>query len=123
MPTIQPCTQQPHHPHNCMYQVIQYPWHDFNGFILENRDNNNSTISTLLIWETYDLCIKNLSKNKIPGLDQIPNSILKNMPTRFHNMLFLLFSHCYKQKTIPSYWKKSNTILLYKKDNPSQLNN
>jgi hypothetical protein len=45
------------------------------------------------------------------------------MPTRFHHMLFLLFSHCYKQKTIPSYWKQSNTVLLYKKGNPSQLTN
>ena len=48
---------------------------------------------------------------------------LKNMPTRFHNMLFLLFSHCYKQQSIPSSWKHSNTILLYKKGPPFHLPN
>jgi hypothetical protein len=114
---------QPYHPRNYTCQVRQYPWHDFNGYILENRGNNNSTISTLFSRETYDLCLKYLSKNKTLGPDQIPNSILKNMPTRFHNMLFFFFSHCYKQKTIPSYWKHSNTVLLYKKSNPSQLTN
>jgi hypothetical protein len=38
-------------------------------------------------------------------------------------MLFLLFSHYYKQQTIPPFWKHSNTILLYKKGNPAQLTN
>jgi hypothetical protein len=117
------CKQQPHHPHNRTCQVRQYPWHDLNGFTLENRGDANSTIATLFTREIYDLCVKNLSKNKTPGPDQIPNSILKNMHTRFHNMLFLLFSHCYKQKNIPSYWKHSNTVLLYKKGNPSLLTN
>jgi hypothetical protein len=45
------------------------------------------------------------------------------MPTQFHDMLCLFFFHCYKQETIPSYWKHSNTVLLYKKGNPAQLNN
>jgi hypothetical protein len=38
-------------------------------------------------------------------------------------MLFLFFSHCYKQRTIPFSWKNSNSILLYKKGLPYQLNN
>jgi hypothetical protein len=38
-------------------------------------------------------------------------------------MIFLFFSHCYKQQTIPPFWKHSNTILLYKKGNPAQLTN
>jgi hypothetical protein len=38
-------------------------------------------------------------------------------------MLFPLFSQCYKQQTIPPYWKQSNTVLIYKKGNPSQLTN
>jgi ribonucleotide reductase alpha subunit len=45
------------------------------------------------------------------------------MPDRFHNMLFLLFSHCYKQQSKPSSWKNSNTILLYKKGHPFHLFN
>ena len=38
-------------------------------------------------------------------------------------MLFLFFLHCYKQKTMPTSWKTSHTILLYKKGNPTLLPN
>jgi hypothetical protein len=114
-PIVKICKHQPQHHPNCTCQVRQYPWHDLNGFILQTRGNNNASISTLFTRETYDTCVKHLSKHKTPCPDQIPNSILKNMPIRFHNMLFLFFSHCYKQRTIPSSWKNSNTILLYKK--------
>ena len=53
----------------------------------------------------------------------MPNSILKNMPNRFHNMLFLFFSQCYRQQSIPLSWKNNNTILLYKKRPPFHLPN
>ena len=45
------------------------------------------------------------------------------MPEDFHKLLFLFFSHCYKQQQIPSSWKISLTILLYKKGDPSHLTN
>jgi hypothetical protein len=96
--------------------VCNYP------FILQKRGDTNVTLSSLFTCKTYDLCIKHLSKHKIPSLDQIPHSILKNMPTRFHNM-FLLFIHCYKQQSIPPSWKTSNTILIYKKGHPYQFSN
>ena len=66
---------------------------------------------------------KNLANNKAPGPDKIPNIILKNMPENFHKLLFLFFSHCYKQHQIPTSWKTSLTILLYKKGDPSQFTN
>ena len=45
------------------------------------------------------------------------------MPESLHNILFLLFSHCYKQKQIPTSWKTNLTILIYKKGDPSKLTN
>ena len=69
------------------------------------------------------MCLKHLANNKTPRPDKIPNSILKNMPTSFHHLLYLFFTHCYKQKQIPASWKISLTILLYKKGNPSLLPN
>ena len=45
------------------------------------------------------------------------------MPPHFYKLLFLFFKHCYKQKQIPTSWKTSLTVLLYKKGNPSQLAN
>jgi hypothetical protein len=71
----------------------------------------------------YDLCLIYLSNNKALGPDNIPNSILKNMPTQFHNLIYLLFHQCYKQQQIPPSWKTSLTILFYKKSNPSILTN
>ena len=97
-PTIKTYKYQSQHLLDCTCQVRQYLWHDINEFILQKRGNTTTTLSSLFSRETYDLCVKHLSKNKTPGPDQIPNSILKNMPTRFHNMLFLLFTYCYKQR-------------------------
>jgi hypothetical protein len=72
---------------------------------------------------TYDLCLKYLGNKKALGLDNIPNSILKNMPIQFHNLLYLLFHQYYKQQQIPTSWKTNLTILLYKTSDPSILTN
>ena len=69
------------------------------------------------------MCLKQLSKNKTLAPNKIPNSILRNLPQQFHTMLYLFFLHSYKQKTIPTSWKTSYTILLYKKGNPTSLSN
>jgi hypothetical protein len=45
------------------------------------------------------------------------------MPKQFHDLLFLLFQQCYKQQQIPTSWKTSLTILLYKKSDPTILTN
>jgi hypothetical protein len=38
-------------------------------------------------------------------------------------MLYLFFKHCFKQRQIPTSWKTSLTILLYKKSDPTLLSN
>jgi hypothetical protein len=93
------------------------------GTQLTDVENPKSPCTHTLIKKTYDLCLKNLSNNKAPGPDKIPNSILKNMPPRSHEILFLFFKHCYKQKQIPASWKTNIIVLIYKKCNPSQLTN
>jgi hypothetical protein len=113
IPTIQG-HHQPNHDLECVCSVRQYPWHDLDGFILEKRGNTNASIANTFNKNTYDLCLKNLGNNKAPGPDNIPNAILKNMPIQFHNLLYLLFHQCYKQQQIPTSWKTSLTILLYK---------
>ena len=113
----------PNHPPLCTCAVRQYPWHDLEGLILEKRGYLHILLYTYLDLETYNLCLKNLANNKIPRPDKIPNLILKNMPPKFHNVLFLFFKHYYKQKQIPTSWKISLTILLYKKGDPILLSN
>lgn len=45
------------------------------------------------------------------------------MPTKFLDLLFKFFTHCYKHQQIPNYWKISLTIFLYKKNDPTDLTN
>jgi hypothetical protein len=91
--------------------------------VLEKQGDIHASISNTFDRATYDLCLKNLGNNKAPGPDNIPNSILKNMPNQFHDLLLLIFKQCYKQQQIPTSWKTSLTILLYKKSDPSILTN
>jgi hypothetical protein len=111
---------QPNHDQNCVCGV---PCHDLNGFVLEKHGEINASIANTFDRITYDLCLKYLGNNKALGLDNIPKSILKNMPKQFHDLLFLLFQQCYKQQHIPTSWKTSLTILLYKKSDPTILTN
>jgi hypothetical protein len=85
------CHHQPTHSRECVCGVRQYPWHDLNGFVLEKRGDTHASISNTFDKITYNLCLKYLGNNKAPGPDNIPNSILKNMPNQFHDLLFLLF--------------------------------
>ena len=60
---------------------------------------------------------------KAPRPDNIPNDIIKTLPSQWHHLLYLFFKQCYKQKEIPTYLKHSKTILLHKKDDPIYLAN
>jgi hypothetical protein len=91
--------------------------------VLEKQGDIHASIADTFDRITYDLCLKYLGNNKAPGPDIIPNSILKNMPKLYHDLLFHLFQQCYKQQQIPTSWKTSLTILLYKKSDPSILTN
>ena len=62
-------------------------------------------------------------KRENPGPDNIPNDILKALPPSWHDLIFLFFRHCYKQKTIPHHWKHSKIILSHKKDDTIHLAN
>jgi hypothetical protein len=66
---------------------------------------------------------RNLTNGETPSPDSIPNTILKNMPSMFHDLLFLLFLHCYKKQQILQSWKTSLIILLYKKADSTILTN
>ena len=119
-PTVSTCHYQNRHPLHCTWQ---YPWHDLDRYTIDKQGEPQTPLHTYFDQETYDFCLKNLSNNKALGPNKIHNSILKNMPPRFHKLFFLFFKHCYKQKQIPASWKTSLTVLLYKKGNPSQLTN
>lgn len=83
---VHTCQYQNTHPLHCTCGVRQYPWHDLDGYIIDKREEPHTPLHTYFDQETYDFCLKNLSNNKTPCPDKIPNSILKNMPPRFHKL-------------------------------------
>ena len=74
-PTVSTCAHQTTHPQHCTCSVRQYPWHDLDGFTIDQRGQPQIPLHTYFDSETYDLCLKNLGNNKAPGQDKIPNSI------------------------------------------------
>ena len=117
------CEDTIDHPDTCMCAVRKYPWHTQDGIILEKRGPQGTQITTQFTRTTYDKCVKRLTKGKAPGPDNIPNDIIKTLPPQCHDLMYLFFQHCYKQREIPTQWKHSKTILLHKKDDPTQLAN
>jgi hypothetical protein len=96
------CYHKPNHQETCTCGVRQYPWHDLDGLILEKRGNPLDTIANTFDKNTYNICLRYLGNNKAPGPNNIPNSILKNMPKQFNKVLYLFFHQCYKQQQIPN---------------------
>jgi hypothetical protein len=117
------CEDTIDHPETCTCAIRKYPWHTQDGIILEKKGIHGAQITTQFTRTTYDKCVKRLTKGKAPGPDNIPNDIIKTLPPQCHDLMYLFFLHCYKQRTIPTQWKHSKTILLYKKEDPTQLAN
>ncbi|KIH55033.1 hypothetical protein ANCDUO_14818 [Ancylostoma duodenale] len=59
--------------------------------------------------------IKNMKKGTAPGPDSIPADLLRAGNTAFYSVLAKHFNHYLENGMIPHQWKKSKTILLFKK--------
>ena len=117
------CDDTIDHPSSCMCAIRKYPWHTQDGLILDKRGPQGAQISTQFTRAIYDKCVKRLTKGKAPGPDNIPNDIIKTLPSQCHDLIYLFFHQCYQHKEIPTQWKHSKTILLHKKEDPTQLAN
>lgn len=60
----------------------------------------------------------NLQDKKAPGLDGIPNLIVKEVAESYPNYLIDLFNSCFEHSTFPSIWKRQKLILLPKDNKP-----
>lgn len=72
-------------------------------YTIEKRVEPLIPLHTHIDQETYDICPKNLDNGKMPELDKIPKSILKNHADMEIQFLVLFFTHYYKQKQIHAY--------------------
>ena len=71
----------------------------------------------------FQEALRQLSNHKAPGPDNIPGILLEHMPIGFHKATYQLFQAMVTTGiTLPN-WLLSNTILLYKKNDPYNLDN
>ena len=71
----------------------------------------------------YEETWRGLPEGKLPGPDEIPNDILKRMPSEFHDLLFEMMRMAWIDRRTPVHWKQSVVALLYKKGYPELLKN
>jgi hypothetical protein len=71
----------------------------------------------------YDHCWQHLPDRKTPGLDGVPNEVIKHLPVSFHDTTHSLFTEMWLLALTPTNWKSSLTVLLYKKDDPHNVKN
>ncbi|EYB92970.1 hypothetical protein Y032_0188g1163 [Ancylostoma ceylanicum] len=67
--------------------------------------------------------IKSVKNRTAPGPDRIRPEHLKNLPTALVNTLARLFTRYLSECKVPSQWKTSRTVLLYKKGDPQDIGN
>ena len=67
--------------------------------------------------------LRRTPNHKAAGPDGVPGLVLKHMPPAFHEALHLLFQALAETGITPPTWLQSHTILLYKKGDPTLLEN
>jgi ribonuclease HI len=103
-----------------------YPWElpdAPDSFHLEKRSTDDADLLSSLDRGLYDRTLHKIPSHKAPGIDDIPTDILKHQPPSFHDNLFLLFRCMLMLGCTPDLWVRSITILLYKKGDPTVLDN
>jgi len=67
--------------------------------------------------------LRRAPNHKAAGPDGVPGVVLKHTPPAFHNALHLVFQAMAITGITPPSWLQSHTILLYKKGDPTRLDN
>ena len=93
-----------------------FPWEVAgpDSFVLQAR-GTQQLVYNHLTREVYDACLSQLKNGKSPGPDNFPNELLKHFPDSMHALLFVFFQLCWKHSKTPLTWKRSTTLLFYKK--------
>ena len=71
----------------------------------------------------FQRCLRNTKLGKTPGPDGICNEILRYLPEDMQQAIHKLFTVMWMTGHTPNQWKRSQTLLLYKKGDPLQLSN
>jgi hypothetical protein len=71
----------------------------------------------------FNEALRLLPSHKAPGFDNIPGVFIKHMPHAFHYAVFQLFQTMVITGITPPKWLHSDPIMLYKENEPLDLNN
>lgn len=89
--------------------------------IIENTDTGPSTNDTQTdAKELQEIC-HTFKNNKSPGMDNIQNIVLKNMPTEFFNILAKVFNFYITDGVFPEIFKTAKVIPVLKKGKDPML--
>ena len=102
-----------------------YPWEHPHRTqpLIPDSGGTHSRLGDRYSEHIYQDCLGRLPGRKAPGPDGVPNEVLKNLPPEFHEAVHGLFQLMWKYECTPPQWKDDNTILLYKKGDPSVIQN
>ena len=67
--------------------------------------------------------IKKCKLKKAPGVDEVSNEFLKNLPSNWLMYIYVLFNKIRKEEKIPDSWTKIIVKMLYKKGDKNQPEN
>eukprot|EP00798_Chlamydomonas_sp_ICE-L_P006926 gene6926-biopygen13450 len=122
----------PHHTCTGKYlpqdrQTAPPPWASLlDTFSLETKaqphQHSNPILPYLMEFSNYQTCIQHVAKSKQAGPDGIPNELLTCLPWSRHHTIHKMFGLMWITGYTPICWKTSNTIMLYKKGDPTQAN-
>ena len=111
----------------------KFPWKhgaysSVDPFTLETAAGKPGFGSISLLEHVCDPCIfqekmRHLENGKAPGLDGIPNKVLKHLVEGVHQVVHKLFILMWMTATTPKAWKESQTVLLQKKGSEHDLGN
>ena len=88
-----------------------YQGNELEGSILEKEEEvNEDEIGDTILREEFDRALKDLSRNKAPGVDDIPSELLKSSGEPAMTKLFNLVRKMYETGEIPSDFKKNILI-------------
>ena len=73
--------------------------------------------------EEVKKCLKEMSKNKAPGPDEITSDVISLGGESLLEYLTKTYNHILKTKTIPSTWEEAKIIIIYKKGDPGDIKN
>ena len=73
--------------------------------------------------EEIELAVKQMKKNKAPGLDEITSDIIKIGGEQIYTQLASLYNQILTERKIPKEWKEAKVILLHKKGDKEDIKN